>query len=59
MASIGASIDTAIAGMQKGVEQARKAGAELGAHSKKLEESNSSSSDKPKQGKGSIIDVTA
>lgn len=58
MASIGSSFDAAFAGLQKGVEQARKAGAQIGEHSKKVEESTKSAS-KPEEGKGSIIDVTA
>jgi len=59
MASIGASFDSAFAGLQNGVEQARKAGAELSVHSKKLEESTSSSDKQSDDGKGSYIDVTA
>jgi hypothetical protein len=59
MASVGASLDSAIAGIQKGVEQARIAGAKLGEHTQKLQESASSSAEKPAEGKGSIIDVTA
>lgn len=58
MASIGASFDAAFAGLQKGVEQAREAGAQIAEHSQKVEESTSSSSDSG-DGKGSIIDVSA
>ncbi|MGD8783928.1 MAG: hypothetical protein PVG75_05800 [Thioalkalispiraceae bacterium] len=59
MASVGSSLDTAISGLQKGIEQARRAGAELGQHTEKLNEASSDSADEDKQGKGSIIDVTA
>ena len=59
MASVGASFDTAIAGLQKGIDQARKAGAQLATHTETLKASTDSSSGKSEDGKGSIIDVTA
>ena len=46
MASVGASFDTAIAGLQKGIDQARKAGAQLATHTEKVKESTSASSGK-------------
>lgn len=57
MAAVGNSFDVAFAGLQKGVEQARKAGAQIAEHTVKVEESTSTSSDSG-DGKGSIIDVT-
>ncbi len=52
------SFGAAFAGLEKGVESARKAGAELAKHSQLVEASTESSSDGSGDGKGSIIDVT-
>ena len=46
MASVGASFDTAITGLQKGIDQARKAGAQLATHTETLKASTDSSSGK-------------
>ena len=57
MASVGASFDAAFAGLQKGVEQARRTAAQISEHSEKVDESTKPTSSG--DGKGSIIDVTA
>jgi len=55
----GVNFDAAIAGLQKGVEGARDAGAQIAKHTTKVEPSSSSSSSGGESGKGSIIDVKA
>ena len=54
----GVSFDAAIAGLQKGVESARAAGASLAKSTQPVAESAASSSGPADDGKGAIIDVT-
>jgi len=57
MASIDASFNAAIVGLQKGVEQANKVAAQIADQSAKAEGPTSSASDS-EDGKGGSIDVT-
>jgi len=54
----GVNFDAAIAGLQKGVESARAAGASLAKSTQPVVESAASSSGSADDGKGAIIDVT-
>ena len=53
------NFEAAFTGLQKGVESARMAGAQIAKHSHAIQASTESSPEEREDGKGSIIDVTA
>jgi len=53
------NFEAAFTGLQKGVESARLAGAQIAEHSHAIQASTESAPEEREDGKGSIIDVTA